>query len=311
MIGPRARETVARPGFLSGISSHRALTVFSSVGTRLPGDMVASNPVELPTDAAVPPPVLTTVSIGSQRFQRAVIRTPWVQPGCALPQFLTTWAAPFAQEDDLVVVTEKVVVVALERAVAAGDVTPGRLALLLAERVKPVGDSRGLSIPVKMQYVIDHVGRARVLAATLAAALTRPLRLRGAFYVVAGDLARSLDGMRPPYHGLLLPPLDPEEAASVARHLAQAVGRQVAIVDVNDRGGSIRAVSGGPISARLLLRILHDNPLGQRDQSTPVAVVRVLPRGGTATPHHSSGVRTTACPSLATPAGAARSSPAP
>jgi predicted ester cyclase len=56
--------------------------------------MVASNPVEFPTDAAVPPPVLMTVWIGSQRFQRAVIRTPWVQPGCAL-------RPPGAAEDSL------------------------------------------------------------------------------------------------------------------------------------------------------------------------------------------------------------------
>jgi hypothetical protein len=47
----------------------------------------------------------------------------------------------------------------------------------------------------------------------------------------------------------------------------------VAIVDINDRGGSVRAVAGPAMSKRRLAAVLADNPLGQRDQGTPIVVV--------------------------------------
>jgi hypothetical protein len=82
--------------------------------------------------------------------------------------------------------------------------------------------------------------------------------------------------MRPPLEDLLLPPLDAAEAVTIARDLERALGLTVAIVDINDRGGSVRCVSGGDPDPRLLLQVLRDNPLGQRAQSTPVGLVRRL-----------------------------------
>ncbi|MBA2318718.1 MAG: hypothetical protein H0V93_13210 [Euzebyales bacterium] len=131
-----------------------------------------------------------------------------------------------------------------------------------------------MSVPEKMQYVVDKVGRARIAAAVVAAALTRPVGLRGAFYLVAGRMARAMDGGRPPFEHLLLPPLEPKVAHDLATSLSAELGVDVAVVDINDRGGSVRAVSGGAISARLLARILQDNPLGQRDTRTPMGLVR-------------------------------------
>jgi hypothetical protein len=124
-----------------------------------------------------------------------------------------------------------------------------------------------------MQLVIDMVGPWRVILAGAVAAATRPLGLHGPFFVVAGYIARSMDGMRPPYGDVLLPPLSPRTARSIAEQLATEIGHPVAIVDINDRGGSVRTVAGSAISKRRLAAVLADNPLGQRDQGTPIVVV--------------------------------------
>jgi F420-0:gamma-glutamyl ligase len=224
----------------------------------------------------------TVVAIGSRRFERVVVSTRWIQPGDDLVALLQEVLAAHRPIHGLVALSEKLVVVAEGRGIPARDVQPGRLAAFLARRVRPIGDSRGISIPEKMQYILEQQGTVRVLAATVAGAVTRPLGLRGAFYVVAGDLARSIDGMRPPYEDVLLPPLARAEARRRCRELSTEVGSQVAIVDINDRGGCVRAVSAGALAATTLMEVLRDNPLGQRDQATPVVIVRELTASPTA-----------------------------
>lgn len=219
-------------------------------------------------------PVWSTVKVHGRGFQRGLVRTPWLGPGDDLSTVLRTAVDGVLARGDTVFVSEKVAVLLTGRAVPARAVRVGRLARLIARGVKPIGSSRGLSIPEKVQYVLDHTGTARVLAAVVATAVTRPLGLHGAFYRVAGSLARDLDGMRPPYESLLLPPFSVAEATSVATHLEDELGTGVAIVDINDRGGSVRATSPGALPAGTLFDVLADNPLGQRDQSTPVGLVR-------------------------------------
>ena len=52
--------------------------------------------------------------------------------------------------------------------------------------VHTVGDSRGLSIPEKVQLVLQRQGRLRVLAAAASAGVLRPLGHRGASYRLCG-----------------------------------------------------------------------------------------------------------------------------
>lgn len=219
-------------------------------------------------------PEWTEITVDRVTWLRGVVRTPWLQPSQSLPEVVRWAVGAHLRPGDTVAVTEKVAVLLTGRAVDASAVQAGRLARWLASRVRPVGNSRGLSVPEKMQYVLDARGRPRVLAAAAAAALTRPLGLHGAFYRIAGSLARDLDGLRPPYHHTLLPPLPGPVAQRLADELEATLGASVAIVDVNDRGGSIRAVSVTAPPAALVLRILADNPLGQRDHSTPLALLR-------------------------------------
>lgn len=206
-------------------------------------------------------------------YQRGVVRTPWLGRENVLADALVEHLPPL-DEGDTVVVSEKVMALLLGRTVHLCEVKPGRLARFLARHVHPRNDSCGLSVPEKMQYVLDSVGVTRVLTATAAAALTRPYGLHGVFYRVAGPLARDLDGARPPYEDRLFPPLPEPLAQQVCRELEEVVDHGVAIVDLNDYGGTIRAASPKAMPHHVLAKVLADNPLRQRMSSTPFAVVR-------------------------------------
>ncbi|HXV93679.1 MAG TPA: coenzyme F420-0:L-glutamate ligase [Pseudonocardia sp.] len=220
------------------------------------------------------------VEAGGRRWRRVLLRTPWLGEdddlGAVVADALAGVRCGGPRPGDVVAIAEKVAVVTSGRAVDADVVRPGPLAHLLARAVRPVGDSRGLSLPRKMQYVVAEVGRPRVVLAALAAALTRPFGRRGVFYRVAGDVARDLDGLRGAYPQTLLPPLRPAEAALLGHHLASRLGRVVAIVDVNDRGGSVRSVSAGGPDPGVVLAALVDNPHGDEAASTPVVLLRPL-----------------------------------
>ena len=162
------------------------------------------------------------------------------------------------------------------RTVDINTVRPGWLAQFLARYVRPRGEhARGLSVPEKMQYVIRTVGLRRIIAATIGSAVTRPLGMHGTFYRIAGPIARDVDGgPHTPYEHVLLPPLDTKVAQRICADLERALDIGVSIVDLNDFGGSIRAVSPRSLSAETLAAVLSDNPLGQHRTSTPFVLVR-------------------------------------
>ncbi len=215
-----------------------------------------------------------SVDVAGTTYARAVVRTRWIQPGDDLGDLLVSDLQSTLRSGDLAIVSEKAVTIAEGLAVPAGCVTAGAVARRLASWVRPTAGSRGLSIPEKMEYVLREAGHPRILLATATAAVTRPLGLRGGFYVIAGRVARAMDGMRPPFEHMLIPPLAPRTAHHIAESLAERLGWPVAIVDINDRGGSVRALSHPVMTRRRLRRVLADNPLGQRDERTPIGIVR-------------------------------------
>jgi hypothetical protein len=218
------------------------------------------------------------VELDGVRYERLVVRTPWLTEDDDLLGVVRSTADALASPGDTVVVSEKLAILLTGRSLPIDSVRPGGLARFLAGRVKPRQGSRGLSVPEKMQYVVERSGRIRVLVATVAAAVTRPLGIHGVFYRIAGGLARDIDGGRPPFEHLLLPPLHVPDAALLCRDLERAIGTGVAIVDINDYGGTVRATSQSSLPANLLRRVLRDNPLGQREQRTPIGIIRVIGR---------------------------------
>lgn len=211
--------------------------------------------------------------VGGRRYGRAPIRTPWLDADADLVAVLIEYL-PDRRRGDTVAVSEKVAVLLTGRAMPIDSVRPGRLAQILASGVRAREGSEGLSVPEKMEYVLRTCGRPRILAAALVGAATRPIGMRGLFYRLAGSIARDLDGGRPPYEHLLFPPLDEQEARQLCGWLERALRTGVAIVDVNDFGGSVRATSPTALPAPLLTEVLADNPLRQRLTGTPFALVR-------------------------------------
>lgn len=215
----------------------------------------------------------TRTEVGGVQYVRHAVRTRWFTEDDDLRSALRE-ALPRLEPGDTVVLSEKATVFLTGRAVPIDELRPGRLALLLARLVRPRPGSRGLSVPEKMQYVVRTTGGARILAAALAGAVTRPLRIRGVFYRVAGPVARDIDGGRPPYEHLVLPPFTVSDAQALCAELETFLGAGVAIVDLNDYGGSIRAVSPRSLPADVLFAALSGNPLGQRAAGTPFGIVR-------------------------------------
>jgi hypothetical protein len=205
------------------------------------------------------------------RYHRILIRTPWFDGPLDLARVLWTCRNE-RPHGGTIFVCETLAIVATGCSVDADTVRVSRFARFTSRYVRPVGVDLAQGIPERMQFVIDNIGSTRTLLACAAAAVTRPFGVRGAFYVIAGRAARDLGGMHHPYTRTLLPGLAPREAREYADALARAIGAPVAIVDVNDRGGRIRAVSPGGLPAADLLRALRDNPMG-RCQSTPIGMV--------------------------------------
>jgi F420-0:gamma-glutamyl ligase len=217
----------------------------------------------------------TQVSVAGAKYLRLPLRTRWLDEADDLVLALKEHLE-LARPGDTVGVSETVVILLTGKTVDINTVQPGRLARMLAGHVRPRGEhARGLSVPEKMEYVIRTVGAWRIIAAAVGGALTRPLGMRGTFYRIAGPIARDVDGgPHTAYEHVLLPALDAKAAQQICDDLERALDIGVSIVDLNDFGGSIRAVSPRSLSAETLTRILSDNPLGQHLTSTPFVLVR-------------------------------------
>jgi hypothetical protein len=215
----------------------------------------------------------TQVSVAGVKYLRRPLHTPWLDPTDDLVLALKE-SLKVARPGDTVGVSEKVAILLTGRTVDINTVKPGRLARLLASHVHPRTDSKGLAVPEKMEYVVRTVGLRRIIPAVIGSAVTRPLGMHGTFYRIAGSVARDVDGGRPPYEDVLFPPLDSRVAQKMCADLERALDIGVSIVDLNDYGGSIRAVSPRSLSEETLAAVLSDNPLGQRLTSTPFVLIR-------------------------------------
>jgi hypothetical protein len=229
--------------------------------------------VELEADQRVA--LWTQVDVDGVEYLRVPLRTRWLNETDDLVVSLKE-SLSLARPGDTVGVSEKVAILLTGRTVDITGVKPGRVARMLARYVRPRGEhARGLSVPEKMEYVVRTVGLRRIIPAAIGGALTRPLGMRGTFYRIAGPIARDVDGgPHTAYEHVLFPPLDCKVAQRICAGLERALDIGVSIVDLNDFGGSIRAVSPRSLSAETLASVLRDNPLGQHFTSTPFVLVR-------------------------------------
>jgi F420-0:Gamma-glutamyl ligase len=205
------------------------------------------------------------------------VRTPLVRPGDDLAGVVAQAVRGIARPGDVVAVSETAVAIAQGELVAAEHVRPSWLAYAISRRAGPMAT---ISQPESMQLVIDHVGRGKVVYATLLQLVARICGRRGAFYEVLGEAIAAFDGYTgtmPPYEGaIVLAPRDPD---GFARRFSERTGVACAVVDANDLGkakvlGASPGVRRDAVAAALL-----DNPHGNSDEQTPVVVIKWRDRG--------------------------------
>jgi len=223
--------------------------------------------------------------VRGRRFLRLPVRTHIITEHDDVVTVVRRYAAGILQPGDVVTVSEKVVAITQGRAHPISSIRVGFWAGVLWRFVRKVPYGIGLRSPYSMQCAIDEIRVPRILLAAFVGGFTRLLGRRGDFYRIAGKQAAMIDaahtaGILEYYECVIKGPKDPEK---VAQAISDALGVPAAVVDVNDIGGSWVVGGSAGVDAKLVEDALRDNPAGQRDQCTPVVIIRELPvpAGGT------------------------------
>ena len=180
------------------------------------------------------------------------------------------------QAVDIVFCSEKIIAITQGRSYPISEIKPSALAKFLVKFVYKSPHGIGLGSPYTMQLALEDVGIPRILLGCVAAALTKPLGVRGVFYKVCGKKAYAIDGpcdyTLPPYNKYAKKaPLKPNK---VARDIKNKLGNEFIVLDANDLNVDILGKSSKSLDDKFLKALFKDNPLGQSSQQTPIAIVR-------------------------------------
>ncbi len=209
-------------------------------------------------------------------YLRIPVKTHLITAADDMADVVVKYAKDKMEQGDILFISEKAVACTQSRAIPMEDIKPRKLAVTLSRYVTKTPAGIGLGIPETMEMALRECGTPRILFAAFCSVVGKLLGRKGWFYNVAGPKARGIDGPTegtiPPYdHYVVLTPDDP---MGTSKRLARALGRPVAIVDINDLGANILGFSEREPSLDKLARILGDNPLGQGEESTPMGIIR-------------------------------------
>lgn len=219
------------------------------------------------------------IPIGADRYLRIPIRTHVITPEDRLTEILERYVRPQLLLGDVVAISERIVAITQGRAYPIKDIHPSWLARALVRFVHKSPYGIGIASPWTMELAIREAGAGRILLAAFVSAFTKPFGIRGVFYKIAGPTVAAIDG---PCDYTLAPyneyaKLGPKDPGRVARELAHGLGAPVAIVDANDLGVAVLGCSPGTNDA-FIRAAFRDNPLGQSDEQTPIAIIRKSPQ---------------------------------
>ncbi len=217
------------------------------------------------------------ITIDGCTYLRLPITTHLITKDDDILDVVEKYGKPLLQEGDILFVSEKIVACSQGRAIPLKDIKPRKLAYTLSKYVTKTPHGIGLGMPETMEYALRESGVLRILFAAFCSVIGKKIfKKKGWFYTVAGYKARSIDGpchnTIPPYNQYVV--LGPVKPNQVAQQMAQRIGHDACVVDINDLEGQILGVSRKDMDKNLLVRILKDNPLGQDDQQTPMGIIR-------------------------------------
>lgn len=213
-----------------------------------------------------------------ETYARYALKTPLITNQDNIVDIAQMYAAEHLQKGDILFFSEKAVACTQNRAIPLDDIHPSFLAKLLSRFVYKSPYGIGLAIPETMEMALRECGKMRILWAACCSAVGKVFGKRGVFYKIAGEKARAIDG---PTSGTI-PPLDrcvvlgPENPIETAQKIADALECEVLIIDANDLGINILGWSKNISDVEKYKELLRDNPLGQKSQSTPMGILRLV-----------------------------------
>lgn len=229
------------------------------------------------------------IKIGEQVYKRHVIKTDVFSKGDDYVRKIADHVLSsklFSTKSKwFVVVSEKIVAISQGRSFFIWDIKTGLWAKLLSKYVTRTPYGIGLGSPWTMQLAIREVGLPKILGASIASAVTKPLGMKGIFYRIAGEAARSIDGpteysLYPSNVSAKLGPKNPQKVAlDLADYLKDNLPTQaekqflgVVVIDANDLGRNVLGNSTN-LTNDEVAEIFRDNPMGQGSEQTPISIV--------------------------------------
>jgi len=216
------------------------------------------------------------ISIYGHNFERIPIKTHILSPEDDMAQVILRYAKPLMQDGDILTISESPLAITQGRAIPVQEIKVGFWAKILSHFVAKVPYGIGLRSPTSMQCAIDETGLFRILFAAKIGAIGKLFGRKGDFYRVAGMQAALIDAAStspvPPYNNTVIKgPKDPEKEAI---RLSAALKHPVAIMDINDIGGSWMIGGSQGVNKDFIEMAMKDNPQGQADELTPLCIVR-------------------------------------
>ena len=217
------------------------------------------------------------IEAGGRKFARHAVKTRFVNVGDDYVELVREYVLPVYQPGDILSCSEKIVALCQNRVVYGKDVKPGFLAKLLCRFVHQTAAGPGAGVPEKMQFAIQHCGRAKVLWAAFRAAIDKLRGVKGTFYNITGPEVSGLDG----FYGHDIPEYErmgiriPEDPDGVCDEVHEKTGVVMMVVDAN-------AISQDVLGKATIIReemstlegMIRDNPAGQETQMTPFILIR-------------------------------------
>jgi hypothetical protein len=218
---------------------------------------------------------------GVVTYLRLPIKTDLVTDKDNIFDLIEKYVKPHLVAGDIIFISEKVLAITQGRIIPIKDVKPRRLARFLAKKVDnkygtPEFRGFGHGTAMGMELLVQEAGYPRTIFAAGVAALTKPFGIKGAFYLLVGKKAKSVDcpmsfTMYPFNHYAKLAPLD---SPGVARQIRQRFDAETVIVDANYRGVVALGISSRAVKENFVKQVFRDNPLGQSEEFTPLCIVR-------------------------------------
>lgn len=218
------------------------------------------------------------IDVDDEKYLRLPVKTHVIKRKDNIAKIVEDYVKLHLQDGDIIFVSERIVAITQGRAFPIKDISPSWLARFLVKFVHKSPYGIGLGSPWTMELALREAGVPRILFAAFVAAITKPFGIKGLFYIIAGKSVAAIDGpchyTLPPYNEYAK--LGPKNPHKVAFKLKEKFGNDFVIIDANDLGVSVLGKSSSKITEDFCKKVFRDNPLGQSDQQTPIAIVRKI-----------------------------------